>query len=85
MSLVKEWINEQHLGITAFIIWKEMNPCLFLLSVGAFSRTEGAVYTWVRAISEAAPETPAGFEEVRRAVYRSGQAAVTKAADTYFS
>ena len=27
----------------------------------------------------------AGFGEVRRAVYQSGQAAVTKAADIYFS
>ena len=58
---------------------------LFLLSVAAFSRTEGTVYTWVRAISEATPETAAGFGEVRRAVYQSGQAAVTKAADIYFS
>ena len=58
---------------------------LFLLSVAAFSRTEGTVYTWVRAISEATPETAAGFGEGRRAVYQSGQAAVTKAADIYFS
>lgn len=86
MSLVKEWINEQHLGITAFIIWEEMKPpvSLFIKCWSIFQDRRHSLH-----LSQGHPRgssrDPSWLWRGEKSRVSVRQAAVTKAADTYCS